>query len=479
MTVPQQYEPHARATYELAILDAGTKHPVRQDYLRLIDSVELHQVWDGADALTLNMRGWDEHDADYRVVGERIFAPGAQIIFRAGYGGVLRTLGRFTVVRPQPDFSEQGVTVSIQAYDGFHLLMDDTYPGHYGAPPTYTDVALAIARKRGMGVVADVSKPIPHEKRKRRRRTRRGRKTKTVGTVIVKNAGDTDAKMVKDLANYSGFASPKVRYVETGSPEARALADTHEVVEGLTDRDVLFFRQLKLSRQKAEAERYKLTYSRRGGLSTLSKFRPDWDASAVPQAVRVTGFVRKTKQVHVVEASITTDELRRTGATGPTTITGRATRRFSKQEAKDFKKGNVPVAVIEILGDKKPTKAYSPADGGEVQTMRRETLRAMPIVATLEELEGIARGWLELRSDLHITATAVVRDVPGAETFYPFRVYETEGLPAEYEGNYLVKSARHVWSGNGHTVDLQLDKVAEIPPGVVVKGRPKTETPPA
>lgn|GEM_PF-2640533 len=482
-----KYDRYAPADYELTILDGGNRYVVKDDYLRLISSIEIDQAWDGADALTINFRAWDERDLTWRVAGERIFGPGTSLLVKAGYGNRMTVMNRFDIGDHEFSGGESGADTGIIGYDGFAQAVDDEWPAKYGAAPTYTSVAQAMAAKRGWGFVGDRSKPIQHLVKKKRRRTRKGRKTVKYQSEIAKSASDSDAKMLKDLANFSGFHMPKVRYIEADSDVLRRLQSTHDIVQNVGNKDVLFFRRGKLSRQREESAAWKFVYMADAGetsgqgdnIGTLSSFDGSWDAGQVPLAVRVTGYVGATKEVTTVEAQVVTDELLRQGFDGPIVVGARSVRKFTKREKKDFKKGNLAPTQLEILGERQAAKAWHPVEKRYVQTLKREVLRAMPIMRTVKDLEALARGWLQLRMDMHIHASATISNVPGAELIYPNNVYEVTGVPPEYDGSYMVREATHKWSADGHSVAMKLQKVPVVPASMKLIGRAKTETPAA
>lgn len=501
------------AYYQLDILESsGKKVPFGPDLLSKIESVQVEQVWDGADAITITMRAWDEFEANFAVVGSYTLEPGTSIILRAGYGkGPPTTMGRFTIVQHEPTFDGGGVPiVVITGYDGFSLLMDNQFPGDYGGAAegtlTYTDVARLLARKYGFGLAADQSPNIPHKtKTKRVRKRVNGKTVRIDGKVqrksvkkqskIIKNAGDTDAKMMKDLANYSGFLLPKVRYIE--SSDSPIVNKLHRITENTRNRDVLFFRRANIRRQLATADAFDFTYRRPSGqIGTLSQFSPTWNTDNVPLSVRVTGVVKATvgtkrkrtkKRIHVVEAQLTDPEqlrlrsnlLRRAAREKnplkaqelrdkakriepQITVVRETTTKLTKRDKKRFK--NVGTAMIEVLDkERRPVKEYDRVKKRKLQTMRREVIGQTLVVTDGAELRKIAKGWLTSRLQLHIVADTVVDNVPKSETLYPNQVHTASGLPIEYEGPYMIRTATHVWNAGGaHQVSMHWQRVAEV-----------------
>ena len=506
--------------YHIDLVDrSGKKVRLKQDWLRLIKEVELEQVWDGADMLTLTFTDWDELEAKWVIMGGKIFDPGNELILRAFYGGKSTTMGKFTIDTHKPQFEEGPPTLSVIAYDGFARLMDNTFPGDYGGQKaskkkggkvtTYTDVMKVVARKYGYGLAADVSPRIKFKKKTVRRRKRKNGKVvknakgkavrykKKISSRIVKNAGDTDAKMVKDMANYSGFLQPKVRFVD--GRDVAQVQRLHEVTENLRERDVLFFRRANIRRQLEEANTFELRYHTDREYATLKSFNPTWKTDDTPIAVRVSGMVRTTvgkkkkrvrKRIMIVEAQLTepqqlrernallrqADRLKRSDPTKAAKLRDRASRiqpkisitkeitaKPTKKDRKRFK--NVGSAMIEILDkDLRPVKEYDRIEKRKVQTMRRETLKATFVVTNGEELRQIAKGWLAARLATHMTATAMTVNLQGSETFYPNQVHQVVGLPVEYEGPYMIRKATHVWAEQmGHACSMDLQKVAEVP----------------
>lgn len=466
------------------------------DYMGLVESIELHQVWDGADQLTLQMRAWDDVRNDQVVIGERVLAPGTSIVLHAGYGAEMHTVGRYDVVRHQPTYGpSRPPSVMIEAHDGFARLMHDQWPGDYGQPPTYTDVAKILARKYGMGLAADTSSPIQYMTRLRRRRRRRhGKTTTTTSEVqqrIVKNAGDTDAKMIKLLAGMAGFLVPKVRYIAPTSPEAAWLAETHQVTERLSGRDVLLFHRLDVQRQLSAPGVIRFDRREHAGIpSTLLSFAPDQNTSDVPTAVRVTGVVAgPPKEIMTVEAEVVGPALlqersalllRASRASDPSeaarlrekalqigdqvAVTRVERTTAPHTQAQRQAAANAGATILEVLSDTaKATMAYDVRSGRRVQTMRREAVRGTVLAGSAGDLERLARAWLQSRLQLLTTASAASRDTPGLERVRPNQVHEFVGMGPTYDGVYLVLEATHVWTGEGHRVNMRLQRVAEDP----------------
>lgn len=498
---PPAYAPHAQAAFELHILDGQERILVQHDYMRLVTGVDLELTWDGAAQLSVDFRAWDERTADYVVMGERIFAPGTSLLFRAGYGGRVTTIGRFDVVRHEGGYpSGSHPTLRVVAVDGFARFMQNTYPGHYGTPATYDDVALAVARQHGMGFAGDVSKPVDHKVRRvrqRRGRTAAGKATyraTVVPTVFAKQAGETDAAMLKRMANMSGFGLPEVRYIE------RQDVATYQALYPRTSRlgagDALLFRRLSFDRQRLDSARFRFDYRGvEGRPASLASFDADWSANNVPLAVRLTGIDPELKALWTVEAEWVVDPV--TGAGQRIEVNSEIQnlnqkvhlRGASKRTKRDIQKAirrarqgeDVQLAAtLDILGEYTPMEVYDPISKGKVQTMKREVIRGMQMVVTREQAEAVVKGWLRARMDTHMTGRGTLENVPGSELIRPNHVYEHAGLASEHTGFYMIRTARHSWAPDGrHTVDVASQKVGQVPAGVAIKGRSKTETPPA
>lgn len=511
--------------------DGGPYTPLKADYLDLIASISIHQVWDGADELTIQMRAWDDYTADYAVLGEEILAPGNSIIVRAGYGKADTIMGRFDIVQHNPEFpSGETPTVTITAFDAFALLVDNKWPGDYGGRSksdrrgggikTYTDVMIIMARKYGFGLAADTSIDIPFRTKKVRVRKRATRSvtvdgktkqkrvvvkdssgnpvyvSKTKKSRIVKNAGETDAKMVKDMAGYTGFLSPKVRYVERMPSAVKSKYAHTEATDG---NDVIFFESPNLERQRARVGTFAFVYARRDGeMATMTSFSPQLSTKEIPTAVRVHGVLRvpvgkkgkRRKRVVTVEAELTEPEqirkranlLRRAAKEsnpqkkaelqaeadriGSRITVSKTSRRLLGKRDKKKYRGTTDLAMIDILGkDRKPGKEYDAKKRRKVQTMRREVIGATIVANNSGELEAIAKGWLMARLSLYITSSCQVENMPGSHKLYPNQVHTARGLPWEYEGPYMIRECTHAWTPQtGHSVSCELQKVAEAPP---------------
>lgn len=498
-----------RYAVAIEVENVGRLIRLEDDYMHLVERVELHQVWDGADELRLVCRA-ENDQREPKIVGERILEPGSSVVLRAGYGRTLTPVGRFDIYVHEPTYQSGSVSyVDLIGSDGFQRLHDNTWPSDLGKEPqTYTDAAKILARKFGMGIAADVSRKIPHRTRTRRVRvgtstTRAGKKVRryrrrTVHTKMIKNAGDSDAKMLKHLANYSGFLGPKVRWVEAGSDLEKQLKKGHDVVEGTANRDVLLFRRANVQRQVMEAGAFKFVRRHKSGApSTLDSFQPRWDTDGVPIAVRVTGVVigkpagrrrRRRRQIVTVEAELvgpqvlrersallrqaarTTDPVRSiwlseraAGLTSKVAVTKVRRRKFGKQDRKRFR--NASTTLIEVLDkDRRPGLEYDPRKKRRVQTMRREALRTTVVFREVKDLQDMAKQWLMTRLQLHITATASAHNLPGLERVYPFQIHEFVVGSPEYDGHYMVMMANHTWSAtDGHRCIMTLERVAEAP----------------
>ena len=490
----------AQAGWELWI-DYGTDEvPLLGAYPSQVQMVELSDPCDGADTLMITMFARHPDNGEIVGVDDTYRRDGTSLKLRAGYGDDLITMGRFTITKIEVESppTEEAVA-TITAFDGFQRFMLDTYPGDYGNEvKTYSDVALTMARKYGMGVAADTSIPIPH--RTRTRRKRNGKKVK-VKSRVIKNAGDTDAKMIKHLAAMSGFLSPKVRYVEAHSTLARQLKKNHDIVEAVDNRDVLFFRRLDMRRQIQERSSESFLFNARpegDGMVTLTAFKSGVDTSNLPAAVRMTGIVEgPPKEVVTVEAEVTgaaeiaertalrrqaaltqdpqerSDLLERADALDSKVRVREVNRVRFKRTKKRNKVQNAEAVLIEVLDqERKPVIEYSHRAKKRVQTLRRETIRSTMVVASGSNLNAMAKAWLQGRLELHHIATATVANIAGLETLRTNQIHEFRGVNERDDGYWVIMSANHICTRDaGHTVSLALKRIPDLSSKIAARGQ--------
>lgn len=439
--------------------------PVKDDYLRLLESVTLEQHWDQADSLQLSFVAWDDRRADYKVVGERIFAPGRSIVLRAGYGTPNHVVGRYTI---QPHrFNDSGTKPMLQvsAFDGFARFMEGTDPVDHRQATTFDNVAFAVATSYGMGLVADEAPEIPRKLRKRRSRSR----VEEPNTPrLQKPAGDTDAKLLKLCAAYAGFAAPEVRFLPLNSTEIEVLQRTHEIVftptrftAAGTGGDVLFFRKYDRRRQ-AETEAGPFIFrKRRKDLlpSEIISFSADLMAGDIPQSVRVSGLSEDGKRVITVEASLRDRRSLLEGNFADIIIEDVSEKKLGKVDRKTFK--DPGAVVVETLSERRPVKRYNPHSRRREEVVGRETVKTETLRG-LGNVEEYARAWLQEKLDLLITARVTLRNTPGLEQVRPQQSHRFEGLPPEYEGWYRFRTCTHTWSTDLHTVQVGAQKVADV-----------------
>ena len=441
---------------------------VKDDYMRLLESVSIEQHWDQADAMTLSFVAWDERLADYKVVGEKIFAPGRSVVVRAGYGSPSHVMGRYTI---QPHrFSDSGgkPTLEVTGFDGFARFVGGTDPVDHRQAQTFTDVATAVAIAHGMGIVADTSIEIPRKLRKRRSR----RRTEEPNAPrLQKPAGDTDAKLLKLCAAYAGFAAPEVRFLPFNTTEQEVLERTHDLVvvsnwavweeaKG-TGGDVLFFRKYDRRRQ-AETEAGPFIFHRRrndGFTSEIISFTGDFMAGDIPQSVRVSGLSEDGKRIITVEAKLRDRQSLLLGDDRQIIIEDITEKRLGKEDRSKFR--DPGTVVIETLSGLQPVKRFNP------QTQRREEVIGRETVKT-ETLRGIgnveeyAKAWLQEKLDLMTTARVTLRNTKGLELVRPNQSHRLEGLPPEYEGWYRFRVCTHTWSSDLHTVQATAQKTGDV-----------------
>jgi hypothetical protein len=433
-------------------------------YRDLVQGISLNSSWDKAAMLRLTMRSWDDLGARYRVVGENLFGPGASVVFKAGYGREVTTIGRFDLARFEPSFGEKGPTVDLVCYDGLARYMDDTYPKDFGTPKTYTAVAQTLADYHGMELDADLSREIEHRKRQvTKRRTTQGvnlgalfsgnlKKVKytkvttsqqTITSKLVKKAGDSDLKFLKWLSQSCGFLQAQVRY----NPE--------------TGRDVLVFKKPRLEQPEVGGA-FVFRYVYRGGDTTLASFAPAMTIKGKPQAVRITGRSPDRKRLIVVEAELEGDDLRR-GADA-IRVTTRDGGPIQRQDKSTFDRpGRV---ILQITGDQAAGQEMNWVKQRQEQTLLREVIKPQIVDGVQGSLEELAASWLRSRIGLWVTAEAKIRGILDTHTIAANQIHGFHGTTPEYDGWYMVREANHTWNRVGiHEVDLKLQKLGEIKSG--------------
>jgi hypothetical protein len=402
-------------------------------------------------------------------------------------------IGRYTIGTHEPEFGADGTTVLLRGTDGFKRFMDDTWPGLWGRPRTWSRLAAGMARKYGMGFVGDESQRVPHKERKRRvrRGKKKGKRTATVRTSAVKNAGESDALMLKNVAGFAQFMHPKVRWVEGNSDFARQLEKDHQLIENVDNRDVLFFRRANLQRQSREVPGLDFVYRYKAGRpATVESFSPTWDVDDVPVAVRVSGIIGQgaRRRVLTVEAELVGPEKHRrrsallrdaarqkdparkalleaqaASISDDVSFTRVQTRKVRKQDERTFV--NASTAMVEVLDNERRAGIHSdweandPRRQRKVQTMRRETLRTVFTFRDGQHLQDFARSWLLTRLQLHLTATAEAANIPGLELVYPQQIHELSRASVEYDGLWMMKRCTHRWTSSGHSARLAMDRV--------------------
>lgn len=484
--------------FEVLIDEGGTPRPLRDDYARLFESATVEQIHDGADMLTLDLRAWDARSADFMVVGERILSIGSSIIFRAGYGATLRTMGRFDIVDHQPTFGGDGASLQIVAHDGFARLMLDTFPADYGTVyARWDDVAARLAERYGFGIVADFAPSIPYKSRTVRTRKGKGKYAKkTVGSRVQKNGGTTDAEFVKHLAGFSRFLHPKVRYVEERSDLWRQAFEDYDRAESISGNvDVLFFHKASLRRQKRSDGRIRFRYRAGDGASTLASFTPLRSSAQQVQAVRVHGLVagkpvtyeaelvgpaqraeRNALQREAARAASRGDEDRLAAIEerlstidGDISVQRVEQGSLGRQDRAQFN-GRGDLMAIDVLGDERTALAYDPVRKKQVQTGRRQVIRGTVVRSSGEDLAAFAEAWLRARMGLAQTGAAFAADIPGLEAVYPGQVHDIDGVTDEYAGAHMFRRVVHAFRAGSHTVDGSVQRVPEIPARVNVLG---------
>lgn len=450
---------HAQARVRLVV----NGHPLEPLYVDLLERVQLQQDFDGADMLTLDFKAWDSEAAQFRVVGENVIGPGAKVEFLLGYGHNLTHKGRFDITGIEPSFEGDVPKTTIVGYNGLHRFLDNRQPLDLGTPRTYTEAAGLIAQFHGMGFDGDESRKIQHRTKTvtRRRKVKAGildklqgkpgysikRIKATIKTRLIKKAGETDLAFLKWLALSAGFLLPRVRF----SPEQQ--------------RDVLEFKRPDLAGQVERVGQFVFRYRdpSNGNPATCRTFRPSLSVKGLPTAVRITGLSPGGRRLQVVEAEVDPTEFLQFGASA-IRINTKDGGPPSKQDRKIFNRPGV--IALEVLGEEKAGEILNPVKRRKEQGLVRDVIKPVIITGIRRSLPDMARAWLEARLALFITGEAEIDNVPGTEVLEPNQVHKFMGMTAEYEGQYMLRSANHIYDPQAkHKVGLTVQKLAEVRSG--------------
>ena len=75
------------------------------------------------------------------------------------------------------------------------------------------------------------------------------------------------------------------------------------------------------------------------------------------------------------------------------------------------------------------------------------------------------------RLQLQQTAQAQTSNLQGLELVAPHQIHEVHGVSPEYDGLWLVTRANHRWTDGGHIVNMNLQRVADVPTAVRTESR--------
>ena len=458
-----QYDP---PVYQLTV--GGME--LKDDYLRLLTSVSVHQHWDMADKITLRFRAWDERLAEYLIVEDELFNPGNDILLRAGYGVADHVVGRYTIMPHRVNLAAgAGPEIEIVGFDGLARLVEGQDAANYRSETTFTDVAVALAEAYDMGYAVDESGDIPKRLRKRRIRSRDVMEN---DPQLVKPAGDTDVKLVKLLAKYVHFEGPKVRFVESGSSRADAISRSHDRANvkpddrevGASGGDVLFFRDGYVDRQAEMGDgpfifRYQPGEGDAGYPASVLSFTGSWMEHPAVTSVRMTGLSEDRKKLVTVEASIVDKKGLLSGQSAGVQVTKtseRKSRRRDRDALKDLGQVN-----IEILSARRPVKQKNPDTGRREMVFGREVVRTETVM-NIVDIEEYARNYLRERLVTTLSGNATLAMTPGIERLYPNQRHQFIGLPFGYNGQYRLSSVTQQWKAGQHTTSVAMEKESDV-----------------
>ena len=440
--------------------------PLPPAYMDLVSSFQLDQSHDGADMLTINWSAWDAVAARFRVVGENILGPGANLVLRTGYGHNLADKGRYDLHRFEPTFGQDSPTVTMIAYDGLRRLLDHTDAWHLGTPPTYDRVASIIAEQHGMAIQTQTSKAIRYKKRTITRRRKVKVKPKTleqkakaalgiteykkvssqvqVSKKLIKRAGETDLQLLKWAASGAGYLWPRMRYVN--------------------GQDTLVFSPPDLRGQATRHGAFRFHYiPTQGQDGTILSIRPSLSTANLPRSVRATGVDPTTGRLRIVEAELVGSDFIRGGDEG-LRITTRDGGKIDKQKKKIFNKPGL--ISLDILGARSAGDRRNPASGRVEQVMAREMIKPMVVADWAGSLEELVVAWLRTRLSLYITAEAEAANLVGLDRIEPGDVHQFVGTTAEYDGWYMIRKILHSFDRSaGHRAAMTIQKLGEVREG--------------
>lgn len=421
-------------------------NPLPSSYLSLVDSVSLKQSFDGADMLSIDCRGWDAREGEFRIIGENIMGPGASILLRAGYGAELREKVRTDLTRFEPTFGADAIRISVVGYDALRKLQTNKNPWDFGRPGRYSDVARLLGNQYGFDVQIDESRKILYKLRKltKRKRKKAGKRPK-IGKgkgrqKLIKKAGVNDLTFLKWMASSAGFRWPKIVRRE--------------------GRDVLQFISPKTSVDDLPKQVFEYVTLGEDRQATLTSMTPSMSFANLPRAVRVTGRSAKG-QVIVVEAELDERDFLRRGADA-IRVRNLGKRPIRKQEKKTFARPGA--IVLDILGAEKASKRYDPSKRKKVQVMGRDVIKQQILTTDITSLEQIARGWLRARLQLYQTCECTLSNVPDSDRLAPGQIHKISGVSVEYEGFWLIRTADHRWSPQDHQVSMKMQRLQSKPP---------------
>ena len=444
--------------------------------------VVLVQTCDGSDVLTINGDGWDPIAQAFRLVDDRVLFPGNEVEVWAGYlnaGGYPQMVckGLFRLEDRGVEYNREGVTVTLNGYDGLQRLMKHTQArvfkgrarcsdivrylaGYYGFAADWADQAgqsefvagfLASGSDRSdllNSCFAPATAPLasPHGPvRKAIEDTPEIRDKDGTPSERTKPRGETDLAWLKRMAMGYGYMFPKLRYDPAGP--------------GRRGTEVLVFR-----RPVSGPDEFSQSFWwRKPGAdqSDLDKFSPKFSLQEAPAGIEILGWDRKVgKPIRIITKVRSGQE--------PEVLWDSDIRADEKIEG-EIKNG--ARLRLSILGTGQQTVKLTRAtvDGqtwqpekNVAEVLTSEMLAGRPDLDRAD-LEMIAKMWLRQRQAAWSTAEFEMQNLAGLHLMDSDQVHEFRGLAPMDEGHYIVLKVEHRWnpSINTHAVSGELQKLVE------------------
>lgn len=424
------------------------------DLLSAMGPFTLHRTFDGASQLTLSFDCLDPDTMDYRIIDSRLFIPGAEVSLWTGYGtGGLWHQGYFRVKTRIPDYSPDGVTMDVEAFDALDEFVEDQNGRLIQGSLTHAEAIKEVLDRDypQMGYVILPSK------------SKKGDRFKEVLA--------SDLLWLKQCAIADGYAYPQIwsdeqlAIIEDVSRErlgSEPFAGCHRKQR----RNNLVY--LPLSTVYSLLEPVTLWYSPKG--------ESDWEAgpkivettAGMPTALEVYGYSTRLGERKLVRAVVEY----RGGFPRLAEITDDWESDRWAQEQKiraEIKSG--AALKFYALGDEKVdietgTKTSVRNEKGVQVTVdahraAREVLSPGMLVRTEEDVVAFAERWFRQRAAGYLSGEGSISNVPGAEQFAPNQIHRIDGVAAPHRGPYVFKTTTHTYDTDRHDVRLTFQKLVE------------------